>query len=262
MHFEHRRKILASVIVPGLLSLVLLVAVLRGSLNEWAIESWTMDHRTLVSALKNRIDSEIGEAKSLIRFAANSGEFSALPQRSKIDLSINGLPEHLEPGKRRMLEQLRSQGRFSVLFVLTPEGDHYMSHPFQVQRSLKKYNLSDRAYFKKAVQTRELVVSDSFIGADGVPAVAIDLPVLDERGEIVLHLGGVMYLAHLTRVLAPSAIAPFDQAALVDRQGNRVADSDPERLVKGPVEPLSSHPRFVNPGSGGGPRPGINMKSK
>lgn len=244
MRFEQRQQILAIVLIPTLLSLALLVFVLRDSLHTWSEERWSNDQVAFVATLADRIDADIKQASGLIQFAGQSAEFTSLPQLGKIDREINGLPAHLEAGKRHLLEKLRTQGRFSALFVLTPEGDHYISHPFSVQRSLKKYNLADRPYFQAAKRSGELVISNSFVGADGIPAVAIDLPVLDANGNIVLHLGGVLHLTYLSNLLAQVEIAPFDSAVLVDREGKRIADSDPAQLALLPAEPLISHPAF------------------
>ena len=244
MRFEQRHQILAIVLIPTLLSLALLAFVLRDSLHRWSEERWSNDQLAFVATLADRIEADVKQASGLLEFAGKSPEFASLPNLQKIDRKINGLPEHLEPEKRRLLEQLRTQGRFSVLFVLTPEGDHYISHPFSVQRSLKKYNLADRPYFQAAQRSGELTISNSFVGADGVPAVAIDLPVLDASGNIVLHLGGVLHLAHLSNLLSQAGIAPFDAAVLVDGKGERIADSEPARLATPPGEPLISHPGF------------------
>ncbi|MFA7291687.1 MAG: PAS domain S-box protein [Rhodocyclaceae bacterium] len=244
MRFGQRQQILAIVIVPTLLSLALLVVVLRNSLHEWAMERWSHDQLAFVSTLADRIDTDIAQSSGLIRFAAQSPDFAGLPDRQRIDLSLNGLPEHVDAGKRRMLEKLRVEGKFSALFVLTPEGDHYISHPFAIQRTLKKYNLADRPYFQEARRSGKLVISNSFVGADGVPAVAIDMPVLNAQGDIVLHLGGVLHLSHLSNLLTPEKISPFAQAVLIDRQGQRIADSDPLRLASEATKPLSTHPAF------------------
>jgi len=243
------RKILMIVAIPTLLSLAALAFFLRTSLQQWAVERWTHEQQAFVSALSQRIDNDISEAARLLRFTASTTAFSGLPERNRIDRRINGLPENLEPEKRRLLELLRTQGNFSVVFVLTPEGDHYISHPFAVQRSLKKYNLADRPYFRRATETGQLVISDAFVGADGVPAVAIDMPVLDANGRIVLHLGGVLHLSRLSIFLSPLRIAPFDRAQLLDRKQNRIADSDPARLAEPAGPPLTSHPHFKSPGA-------------
>ncbi len=244
MRFEQRHQILAIVLIPTLLSLALLAFVLRDSLHRWAVERWSNDQLAFVATLADRIEADVNQASGLLQFAGKAPEFSSLPNLGQIDRKINGLPEHLEPGKRGLLEQLRIQGRFSVLFVLTPDGDHYISHPYSVQRSLKKFNLADRPYFQAAQRSGQLTISNSFVGADGVPAVAIDLPVLDANGNIVLHLGGVLHLANLSNLLGQAGIAPFDAAVLVDGKGERIADSDPTRLAAPPGEPLISHPGF------------------
>ena len=244
MRVEQRHQILAIVLVPTLLSLAMLVMILRDSLHTWALERWSHDHVAFAESLEEDVRASIGRSTDLLRLVATTPAFSGLPELAQIDRTLNGLPENLEGAKRQLLEQLRTLGEFSVLFVLTPQGDHYISHPFAVQQGLKKYNLADRPYFAKATQTRALVVSDSFVGADGIPAVVIDIPVLDAMGEIVLHLGGVLHLSHLSPLLAPAKIAPFDRAVLVDQQGKKIADSDSTRFNQAITEPLLSHPSF------------------
>ena len=194
---EERRHIVALVLLPTLLSLVLLLFFLRASLLDWAVQRWIDDNRAFVAALAARLDAEIEQPLQLLRLAAQTRAFRDLPALSPIDRSINGIPESVDPEKHEILENLRRQGNFSVLFVLTPEGDHYISHPFSVQRALRKYNLADRRYFRDAAHSGEAVVSGGFLGADGVPAVAIDVPVRDATGRIVLHLGGVLHLSRL-----------------------------------------------------------------
>ena len=241
MKRQQLHQIFIIVALPTILSLGLLVFLLRDSLHDWAIERWSSDQHAFVESLAHDISADINQAAELLRVAAASDAFVALTERKHIDLSINGIPEHLDTRKRKLMEHLRSSGGFSVVFVLTPEGDHYISHPFTVQRSLKKYNLADRPYFQQAKETRKLAISDSFTGADGVSAVAIDLPIADPNGEIVMHLGGVLHLKHLSDFLAGQKIKPFDLAVLRDRKNQRIAESDTNRLARPPAEPLLSY---------------------
>ena len=239
-----KRQILAIFVIPTLLSLLLLSVFLNRTLTELAYEHWTTDHRAFAAALGQRIDRDIAEAARQLHFVAATPPFRDLHEKGHIDRALNGLPEHLDQDKRRLLELLRTTGNLSVLFVLTPEGDHYMSHPFAVQRRLQKFSLADRPYFQEATRTKSLVISDAFVGADGIPAVAIDLPILDDARNIVAHLGGVLHLTRLSVALAPSRIAPFERAVLVDRVGLSIADSDPEQLDHPVDEPLLSHPHY------------------
>ena len=238
------KQFLALFLLPTVLSMGVLAVLLRGSLLDWAFTRWSSDQRAFVQSLAREIDGEIEAAGNLLRTASAADAFQGLSERSAMSRAINGIPEHLDGGKRRILEQLTTKGGFSAAFVLTPEGDHYISHPFSRQQTLKKYNLSDRPYFQQAASARNLVVSDAFVGADGVPAVAIDLPVLDSSGKITMHLGGVLYLKHLSARLSGGQIAPFEYAVLVDRQGRRIAESDPQRLNQEAAEPLLSHPEL------------------
>jgi diguanylate cyclase (GGDEF)-like protein/PAS domain S-box-containing protein len=221
-----RHKILLAVSVPSLIALAGIAGYLLISLQGWAVDRWTKDHHAFVESLAGTIDADIARARELVRFSASLPAFAALPERDRIDLSINGIPEHADRPKRDALDWLRDNAGFSVLFVLTPEGDFYLCHPFAVQRTLSRYNLSDRPYFQQAVATRATVVSDSFVGADGVPAVAIDTPVLDDAGNIVAHVGGVLHLDRLAGMLRPERIAPFDIGLIVDRGGRIMAQTE------------------------------------
>jgi diguanylate cyclase (GGDEF)-like protein/PAS domain S-box-containing protein len=242
INLHKKYQILTAVLVPTLLSLALLVFVVRDSLHNWARDRWLTDHAAFASSLQESIQASLSQSTELLRFAALSPEFASLPELAKIDRTLNGLPEHLDGGKRLLLEHLRVSGNFSVLFVLTPEGDHYISHPFAVQKELKKYNLADRPYFQQAKVSKSITVSESFAGADGERAIAIDIPVLNAAGDIVLHLGGVLHLKQLSDLIAANHIAPFDEALVLDKRGNKIAESDPSRLSQAIAQPFLSHP--------------------
>lgn len=244
MRLALRQQILALILLPALLSVLLLAVFLRHILHESASEIWSRNQLPQAAAIGTLVDAELWQASQMVRLAANSPEFRSLPALDSIDRALNGIPENADPGKREILENLRVHGRFSVTFVLTPNGDHYISHPFSVQRSLRKFNLADRPYFQQATKTRDLTVSESFVGADGIPAVAIDLPVLDKNGEILLHLGGVLHLSRISPLMTASNIAPFEVGMLVDRRGRLLAASQPQRLPREVDEPLASSPNY------------------
>ncbi|TXH90289.1 MAG: EAL domain-containing protein [Rhodoferax sp.] len=240
MRLPKHYQIVAVGLVPAVLSLCLLVLVARSTLQSWVLERRSNDHEAFVESLVTDIESRIEKSSNALRTAALSSDFADLPERKHIDLAINGIPQELEPRKRATMEFLRTQAHFSVVFVLTPEGDHYISHPFDVQRNLQQYNLASRPYFQKANETRSLVLSDRFVGADGRAAVVIDIPVLDAKGAIKLHLGGVLHLDQLSALVTPDRIAPFDKALLVDANGFALADSDAQAMQPVLDEPYRS----------------------
>lgn len=250
-------QILAVVMVPALLSLLLLAFVLRDSLHQWVINHWTTDHVAQVSVLRDRIDEDILHARRLIERVAATPEFSSLHALDSVDLGLNGIPEGLEQGKREYLEFLRVQGHFSVAFVLTPEGGHYMSHPFSVQRALQRYSLADRPYFQQALKTLQPVVSEGLIGADGRPAIVIGVPVLDANGKLRLFLGGVLHLETLSTRIDAANIAPYDRAMIGDQHGRLITDSASPSLSAAALEPLAATLRLARDDEGEAPAGGL-----
>ena len=179
-----------------MLAFVLLVAYLGYSLRDSAVQQWVGSHSQSVRQLSLVIDDELQEAQEKLEFAANSLPFKAPLDPALIDLSVNGIPQGIDVRRREVLDSLlkgRPHG-FNVIFVLLPNGDHYLSHPFSVQESLKTYNLAHRSYFQEATKSRQRVVSDRFLGADGISAIALDVPILNDAKEIVYHIGGVFHL--------------------------------------------------------------------
>lgn len=234
------KKILFVFITSMLAGLLFVDFYLNRVLKNTALESWRIDQRALTDSISELVDFELVEALHDLQLTATMPAFAGLPFVDHIDLAVNGIPEHLDRPKREMLEALRMH--FSVLFVLRPNGDHYISHPFSVQRSLRKYNLADRPYFQKVVKTGQAVVSDSFYGADGVLAVAMDVPVFDADGQIALHLGGVFHLTRLSQLVEKERIGRFDSAFIVDRHGDLIAHTDRNLLLSGSRERFAEHP--------------------
>ncbi|GAB4351897.1 MAG: hypothetical protein Kow006_16190 [Gammaproteobacteria bacterium] len=222
-------KITWVLIGSGVAALALLVSYLTMSLQEVALSHWEEEQRISVSRLADRIDGELNQAIGRLRHLSRMAIFRKPPDPSLIDRRVNGIPPGVDQSRRQALEWIRNEEDhgFNVLFVLLPNGDHYLSHPFEVQRSLKLYNLSHRPYFQEATRTRQPVISDTFLGADGVPAVAIDVPIVDERGEITSHLGGVFHLAALTRLFKqPLTRRESESYFLLDRLGRSIARTE------------------------------------
>ena len=242
MGIKQSRQIVFIFLVPALLTVMLLAWFLRSELEHWAIKNWSADHHEFAQLLGDQLSNDVTEAANLLKFSAKLPAFSDPLDTTLIDRALNGIPLGEDQEKRDILDELSRRGDFSVLFLLTPEGDHYLSHPYEVQRSLQKYNLADRTYFQSATQSKALVISDSFIGADSIPAVAIDVPILGKDGEIIAHLGGVRYLRQISERLDEAHIAPFDRAILIDRKGIRIADSHPDAADPRTHSPLPQTP--------------------
>jgi len=224
-------KITRVLIGSSCLALSLLIFYLHYSLLNSAIGQW-VDHKSNSTIqLAGWIDSKLGQAQARLEFLSRQDAFRLPPDPGLIERSLNGIPKGVDIAKRKALEWLLQENHeFSVLFVLLPNGDHYLSHPYTVQQQLKTYNLSKRPYIRKAAENGKPVISDSFIGADGVPAVAIDVPILDARGEISSHLGGVFHLTSLKHLIKKSTTYGVEETAfLLDRQGTMISQDGSEK---------------------------------
>lgn len=226
-----KQKILLAFILPAIVALFTIAVFLEKSHQQLAVERWSNEHKALVRTIALAMQGKITEAQDLLSYTAQLDEFSRLQAIDRVDQSLNGIPSDQETGKRRMLDALLTKtSAISIVFLLLPNGDHYLSHPYEVQRSLKKYNLADRTYFQEATRTKKPAISDSVIGADGNLAVVVDIPLLDTEGNIFAHLGAVVLLENLSMLVAPEHIAPFEVGLLTDRQGKLIAHSDPDQV--------------------------------
>lgn len=232
-----KQKILLAFVLPALIALLAIGIFLNQSHRQLAIERWSTEQTAHVRTIAHNLQDEIDHAESYLAFTGQLTEFSRLNAVDRIDRALNGIPPETESDQRRVLNALLKQvPALSSVFLLLPNGDHYLSHPYAIQQALKKYNLADRPYFKQASATKKPAISDIVIGADGNPAIVVDIPLLDRRGEIYAHLGGVVVLQNLSNLLTPERISPFDSGLLTDRQGKLIAHSDPNQI--GPESPF------------------------
>ncbi|MEH6579172.1 MAG: EAL domain-containing protein [Amphritea sp.] len=238
-----RQKIILAFVFSTIFGVILVSLFLERSLKEFAVENWSKDQQLLITSLQNNVGNDLKNARNLLEYTAQLPNFRSLKAIDQIDLAINGIPLAFENSKRTALDRLTGDnGPFSVVFMLLPNGDHYLSHPFTVQQGLQRYNLADREYFKQTAATGATVVSDSFIGADGILAVAVSVPVRNLQGEIIAYLGGVRHLDALSEMIHPTAIAPFEQAMLVDSKGALIAHSNTSQLSIEKRQQYGQHP--------------------
>jgi signal transduction histidine kinase len=237
------RRVILIFVMSALLSIVLVGGGLRYALQRTALAQCRTSLESLTGVLARQCDSEIADARQDLEFLSKTPAFQQLPYVDRIDRSINGIPENAEAEKRQILAQLMKKAdRFSVLYMLPPNGDLYLVHPFQTQLALKKSSLSDRPYYQEAVRTGKTVVSDSFVGADGILAVAILVPIFAESGEVTGYLGGAFHLSRLSQLVSKEKIKPFDVGFIVDRQGWLIAHTDTDLLRENIRERFKDHP--------------------
>lgn len=225
------KRFLLPFVVSMVLSLVAVTSLIYNLHRREHLAGTHLHHNDFAFAIGKNIDKSITNATESLQLLANTPMFQSLPALSRVDPAINGIPEDADTEKREVLENLRlSSSGFSVLFVLSPNGDHYISNPYSVQKNLKKFNLMDRPYIREVQSTLRPVVSDSFVGADGQVAIAIAVPVLDDHRQIVCYLGGVYHLSHLASLAKETLNHTRMSFFLVDSEGFTIAHSSAEAL--------------------------------
>jgi PAS domain S-box-containing protein len=221
-----RKRIILVIALTWLIAVAACSAYMYYLLKSEAIKSWHAERERETVILAKRLNDKLDEILADLSLIVSLPYFDNLPDIDKVDENINGLPLGYNQEVRRILGEVQEKDKFSVMFILLPNGNHYISHPYSTQIRLKKFNLSDRDYFIKSSNTLRPTISDVFIGADGFPAIVINVPKLDASGVIAFHLGAVVHLTDLKKWLPNLSAAKEDMAVLVDRHGKIIALSD------------------------------------
>ncbi|NQU65548.1 MAG: PAS domain S-box protein, partial [SAR324 cluster bacterium] len=224
---EIRKRIILIFILSGVLAVILVGIALNLILEKATLENWKKRQEFVTSEFAPQCDFEIEETVRNLELLAKLPAFSKLLDIDRIDRSINGIPENAEREKRQILQELlKLQTGFDAIFILRPNADLYLLHPYERQLAVKKYNFADRPYIKEINQTKMPVISDSFIGATNIPVVVVVVPVIDGEGNITSYIGGSVHLNNLSRLVTKDRIGNFDAGFIVDGKGHLIAHTD------------------------------------
>ncbi len=247
-----QKKILGVLVLFGILAVLLVTLFLRHCLTLLSMDEAHRHQQQLASSLATRFVADIEYHLQSLKVVSRAQAFAEFSAIDRIEPAINGVAEDQEREKRRLLAGLAPpEGHFSGLFLWLPAGESYLAHPFSTQRALNKSNFADRPYFRKARQTREPVISDSFPAASGELSVVIDLPLLDEQNRIKAHLGGVFHLDRLSQLFNEIRGDGFGSGFVVDRKGQLIAHSDATLLTNPDRERFAAHPMLIPPAGPG-----------
>lgn len=248
--FSGQKRILAAVALTTVAATVLVCLFLWDMLRINALEEARTSLNRLGAALAGRFTAEIEHRMRLLELLSRTDTFSRFPAKELIDQQIKGIPETVEPEKRRMAASLSGlDGEFSSLYVWLQDGRPYLVEPFLTQTRLHRFNYSDRPYFAETTRTGRPSVSDGFVTSADIPAVVINVPVFDDQNQILAHLGGVFFLSKLSSILERECLGEFGQGFLVDSRGLLIAHSSPERLRGEELKKAADHPLLLPAGT-------------
>ncbi len=120
-----------------------------------------------------------------------------------------------------VLENLRvTHPHYTSLVVTDPSGDVFCVS----QTSSSAINLADRDYFRRAIETREFVVSDFLIGRlTGKPSLAFAYPAVDRSGELKAVIIAALDLSRLEVNLSAARLPTGSTLSIIDSKGKVLA---------------------------------------
>lgn len=230
----------------------LLISILGGMISmlysdsvllRYSQETWTARLKAQSQALSIEVDSRLQEARDVLGYLSRTREFQKLNQLPQVDPGINGVPKNVELDKRRSLQTLLDSYRqFQVAFILNADGKMYLTQPYKVQERLDTNDLSSREYVQAAEQYKRPMLSDGFIGAYGIPTVAIATPIFNEQQQIRAYLGATIHLNELSKRLRIAGTGRCNSAFLVDGNNRLIAHSDPGLLKDNVLRVMDDYP--------------------
>ncbi len=128
-----------------------------------------------------------------------------------------------------LADLLRQSQGYTGFSVATPNGDVFCSAPALTQ----PVSYADRAWFQRAVRTRDFVIGDYLIGRiTGKAAVTLAYPVLADSGQIQAIIAAGLDLAWLNQLIAAAPLPPGSSLTVLDRNGAILArQPEPEQWV-------------------------------
>ena len=174
---------------------------------------------TLLSALAERLDSQIEERQAVLQHSARTVPFERLA-----DLGL--LERHLQ-GKSELL------ALFDDLYIFDAQGVLLVDWPQKPGR--RGLDMSARDYVRGVRDLRQPVISQPILGkATRQPIIVIAVPVLDARGELAAILAGVLnlYKPNLIGELGNRRIGEGGYFYLVSRERLVIAHPDRSRILQ------------------------------
>jgi len=151
---------------------------------------------------------------------------------------------------------VKKYASYTNLGVVTPAGNIFCSGlplPGPV-------NVADRAWFRRALESRDLVIGDYIVGrVTGKPTLGLGYPVLDEAGEVQAVLYAGLDLGWLNKIAAKTQLPTGTTLTVIDRKGTiLVRFPDPEKWVGKSMPETPLFQTILHQGEGTAELPGMD----
>lgn len=255
----------SAIILLGVLAIPLLMAVMvsghasttaatntLAGLNQTEAEERAMDayQNPIVNILANELETRINKSGAILEITSRLPEVNSAPFASSISPELHGIPRDADMPKRQVAQDILNTDKdFEVIYFLMPNGDMYLVEPYSRQENLTTNNFAFRDYYKGAVDTGDTYLSDILISAStGRPQANIAVPIYSENnGTLVGLLGGGLNITMLSNSLQSLNLTNNNgHVVYVDKQGQKIADSDSHSSLIIPNNNTSSNESFAD----------------
>ena len=203
--------------------------------NQTELEMLEYKNR-IVSILANELETKINKSGVILEITSKLPEVNSAPFASSIGPELHGIPQDVDMSKRKVAQGILNTDKdFQVIFFLMPNGDVYLIEPYEQQQNLTGNNFAFRDYYKGAVGTRNTYLSDVIISAAlGRPQANIAVPMYSNNGTLVGLWAGGLNLTTFSESLQSLNLRnnnDGERIVIVDRQGQKIADSSNQSLL-------------------------------
>jgi Cache domain len=191
----------------------------------------------IVGILANELETKINKSGVILEITSKLPEVNSAPFASSISPELHGIPSDVDMPRRKVAQSILNTDKdFQVIFFLMPNGDVYLIEPYEQQQNLTGNNFAFRDYYKGAVGTRNAYLSDVIISAAlGRPQANIAVPMYSENnGTLVGLWAGGLNLTTFSESLQLLNLTnnnDGERIVIVDRQGQKIADSSSQSLL-------------------------------
>lgn len=221
------------------LALGALLALLLGmAATAWQLSSRA--ERDLLTQAHLRQNAEVHRLAAILNRHLAGLQEELGTAADQFDTSLNTDPRM---AARWLYNQLPLGPRFSNIFLAAPDG-RMLAYVDPAGSRFPTTHIGDRPYFKRALQTRAVVISEPVAGrVSGEPVVVLAQPVIRD-GQVVAVIGGALRLVSrdLLRDLALSNGTEEPTLLVVtDAQGTVLVHPERGRILR----PLTEEPRLA-----------------
>ncbi|WCN36892.1 methyl-accepting chemotaxis protein [Aneurinibacillus uraniidurans] len=147
---------------------------------------------------------------------------SILSTIGQADILRDGTPEQAMPYLRNLLKINRE---FDYLYVSDAQGNILTTDG-------NRSNVSDRAYFKEAMEGKNAISDVVIAKTTGKKIVVMAVPILDAAGNRKGVLGGIITADYLTNIITGEKLGKTGYAFMMQSNGLLVAHPNREKILK------------------------------